>query len=526
MDRYSEIDQRLKNHKEKMDLPLNHLKYLSKADNRLSCFSIKGCGLFYDFSRQRVDSEIIKNLTDLAVQSGLREKFSSMRRGGKLNRTEKRAALHTTMRSNKPLLADDGVLSEIKSVKDEIKVFSEDFRSGKIKGTTGKPIDSIVVVGIGGSLLGTKFVFSALSGLVEKVIDTRFLGGVDIDNLSNILDETDPEKTLWIIISKSFTTVETLSNFNRIDHFLKEKGLLSSDHIVTVSNNPKAEENTLKSFPMLESVGGRYSVTSVVGGLPLSIGLGFDIYSEFLKGASSMDDHAENANEYENLPLVSALISHWNNQYLDYNTVGVIPYSAKLKEIIPHLMQLSMESNGKSVDTEGNKLTARSGTILFGDQGTDAQHSFFQLAHQGQPFPVEFIGVVKPYYEEEHLYRGVTTHQELWANMISQAKALAEGKESDDSYRNFDGNRPSSIILIDSVTPLNIGKLLSFFEAKTVFEAFLLNTNPFDQFGVELGKTNANSIRASIADRNEGKNAEKSDDITEFYLDTLFSGKI
>ncbi|MCP3925692.1 MAG: glucose-6-phosphate isomerase [Desulfobacterales bacterium] len=516
-----------------MDLPENHLKHLSKHNNRLTDFSIDDCGIFFDFSRQRVNGEILSSLIELANEMGVKEKFQSMVAGDRINFSEKRAALHTAVRSSKSVYLDDlNIKPEMDQVKKEIRVFSEDVRNGKIKGTTGKNITNIVVVGIGGSTLGTQYVFNALEGLGNNPINTCFLSSVDIENFRAIQNKIDAEQTIWIIISKSFSTVETLSNENLVKLFLIDNNLDPAKHIVTITSKGSpgnCRNDILKSFPMFDFIGGRFSVTSAVGGVPISIGLGFSVYEEILKGAELMDLHAENKEPEENLPLIAALINIWNNHYLNYNAIGIIPYATPLLKLIFHLQQLMMESNGKSFDVNENKLLNRSGMIVFGDQGTNAQHSFFQLAHQGQAFPIEFIGVVKPYHEEhQKLYKGVTNHQELWANMISQAKTLAEGNDSKDKNRYFEGNRPSSTILIESLSPLNIGKLLSFYEAKTVYEAFLININPFDQFGVELGKENANDIRSEIEKRNNDISIkpEKSDEITEFYLNALFSGKI
>ncbi|MBU4287260.1 MAG: glucose-6-phosphate isomerase, partial [Proteobacteria bacterium] len=231
----------------------------------------------------------------------------------------------------------------------------------------------------------------------------------------------------------------------------------------------------------------------------------------------------------KNIPLVAALISIWNNNFLGYQTQAIIPYASPLQKLAPHIQQLSMESNGKSVTQEGHSLDEPAGAVVFGEPGTNAQHSFFQLAHQGRPFPIEFIGVINPQYNQyDYKSKRVTNHQELWANLISQPAALALGKEDKNKAKNFPGNRPSSTILINDLSPESIGRLLSFYEAKTVFEAFIWGINPFDQFGVELGKKLATNIRNEIALKNEQKDHqfENMDEITKFYLDALFSGKL
>jgi glucose-6-phosphate isomerase len=280
---------------------------------------------------------------------------------------------------------------------------------------------------------------------------------------------------------------------------------------------------------MFDFVGGRYSVTSAVGGVPLSLYLGYDRFEEFLKGAEEMDIHARNAPLRKNFPLMAALLSVWNNNFLGYSAQAIIPYASPLSKLAPHIQQLNMESNGKSVTQDGALLDIPTGVIIFGEPGTNAQHSFFQLAHQGRPFPIDFIGIINPQYDRfQSKSKGVNNHQELWSNLISQPKALALGKDDPDRSRYFPGNRPSSTILLTDLSPENVGRLLAFYEARTVFEAFIWGTNPFDQFGVELGKTLANEIRQEIAAKNEnaGHAFNDSDPIGKFYLNTFFSGKI
>ena len=290
-------------------------------------------------------------------------------------------------------------------------------------------------------------------------------------------------------------------------------------------DDPKAE--LLQSFHMFDYIGGRYSVTSAVGGVPLSLYLGYDIFERFLKGAEEMDMHAKNAPVHSNAPLIAALISIWNNNFLKYAAQGIIPYASPLAKLAPHIQQLNMESNGKSVSADGTFLKEATGTIIFGEPGTNAQHSFFQLAHQGRPFPIDFIGVIKPQYDQyTATYKSVTNHQELWANLISQPKALALGKEDPDPAKFFPGNRPSSTLILKDLSPENIGRLLSFYEAKTVYEAFIWGINPFDQFGVELGKTMAKDIRSEMAFKNVNPpyDFRGSDPISKFYLEKLFEG--
>jgi glucose-6-phosphate isomerase len=278
---------------------------------------------------------------------------------------------------------------------------------------------------------------------------------------------------------------------------------------------------------MFDFIGGRYSVTSAVGGVPLSLYVGYERFERFLKGAEDMDLHVQNASVEKNIPIVAALVSIWNNNFLGYPSQAIIPYASPLSKLAPHIQQLNMESNGKSVTKDGDPLEEPSGVIIFGEPGTNAQHSFFQLAHQGRPFPIDFIGIIRPYYEQyQNQSKGVSNHQELWSNLVAQPAALALGKEDSEPAKSFPGNRPSSTILLNDISPENIGRLLAFYEAKTVFEAFIWGINPFDQFGVELGKTLATDIRKQMAIKNQSPehSFDGTDPITRFYLDTLFSG--
>jgi glucose-6-phosphate isomerase len=264
-----------------------------------------------------------------------------------------------------------------------------------------------------------------------------------------------------------------------------------------------------------------------VGALPLSLAFGFDVFNRFLKGCHAMDVHAQDAPVEKNIPLTAALISIWNSNFLNYPAQAIIPYCSALSGLAPHVQQVYMESLGKGATCDGEPIDYPTGVIIFGEPGTNAQHSFFQLAHQGTPFPIEFIGVVKPVYAGAPAKsKGVTNHQELWANMIAQAQALAQGKTDDNPAKYFSGNRPSSTLLINDLTPESIGMLLSFYEARTVYEGFILGVNPFDQFGVELGKVLASGIREKIRRRNDEETdvSGSLDPAVKFYLDTLFKG--
>ena len=522
-------------HTDSMNRPEKHLKYLLKEKDRLSNFSLNGAGIFYDFSRQRVDQKTMEFLFKLSDARKVKDKFTAMVCGEKINTTENRAALHTAARnfSGNPVFVDGkDIMPEIISVREAIKRFASQVHGGKITGSTGKPFKHVVVIGIGGSYLGTEFVARALDPLADKKIEMSFLSNVDIHNFGSIASAIDPETTLWIVISKSYTTAETMANTHQAYAFMTEKGLDPAQHFVTVTSKGSPGDDpsnpVLSSFHMFDYIGGRYSVTSAVGGVPLSLYLGYEPFERFLKGAQDMDLHAQNAPMEKNIPLIAALISIWNNNFLKYPAHAIIPYASPLSKLAAHIQQLNMESNGKSVTQAGEPLDKPSGTIIFGEPGTNAQHSFFQLAHQGRPFPIDFIGVINPHFKQyQNQSKGVTNHQELWSNLIAQPQALARGKQDTNPAKSFSGNRPSSTLILNDLSPENIGRLLSFYEAKTVFEAFVWGINPFDQFGVELGKTLATDIRKQMALKNQNNEHrfDGVDPITGFYLKTLFSGK-
>ena len=532
----SQVWNQLIQHADIMNLPENHLKHLLTDNSRLEKFSLKAAGIFYDFSRQRIDEKTMDLLIELAEFKKLKQRFAEMVSGEKVNVTENRPALHTAARnfSNDPVLVDGkDVMPSIRQVRDDIKIFVSTIHEGKTTGSTGKPFNTVVVIGIGGSYLGTEFVANALHFLADKNIEMMFLSNVDIHNFGKIVTIIDIERTLWIVISKSYTTAETMANANQVLAFIEEKGLDPAKHFVTVTSKGSPGDDSanpvLSSFHMFDFIGGRYSVSSAVGGVPLSLYLGYERFERFLKGAEEMDLHASHSTESKNIPLMAALISVWNNNFLGYPAQAIIPYASPLSKLAAHIQQLSMESNGKSVTKDGNPLDEPTGGIIFGEPGTNAQHSFFQLAHQGRPFPIDFIGVIVPHYKQyQNQSKGVTNHQELWSNLIAQPTALAQGKEDENLAKMFSGNRPSSTILLNDLSPENIGRLLAFYEAKTVFEAFIWGINPFDQFGVELGKILATDIRKEMALKNQDKSHtfENVDPISKFYLNTLFSGSL
>ncbi len=514
-----------------------HLKNLIHYPNRFSEFSLKTSQFFLDFSRQRLDPEVLDLLIRLAKETRACQTFTDMTSGKIVNTTENRAALHTATRdtATRDFSTDTGtdVRAQMDQVLHKIKEFSRAVHEGRVKGSTGKAFAHAVVIGIGGSYLGCEFAFEALRQSMDLKLMLHFLPNVDIDNFAGVIKEIDPESCLWIVISKSYTTTETMANLAQALVFLKAHNLSPKQHLVTVtaqgSPGDDASNPVLASFHMFDFIGGRFSVTSAVGGVPLSLAFGFDPFERFLKGCHLMDTHALTTPESQNIPLVAALISIWNTFFLDYPAQAIIPYCSGLSKLAPHVQQLSMESLGKLATTDGRFLTRPAGAIIFGEPGTNAQHSFFQLAHQGPAFPIDFIGVINPAFQGVFAKsQGVTNHQELWANMIAQTLALATGKSDEVPAKYFPGNRPSSLILLNDLSPENLGRLLSFYEARTVFEGFILGVNPFDQFGVELGKVLASDIRKEIALKNQSPDHgfDHLEDPKKFYLDALFKGSL
>ncbi|OGR22990.1 MAG: glucose-6-phosphate isomerase [Desulfobacterales bacterium RIFOXYA12_FULL_46_15] len=514
----------------------NHLKKLIQHPDRLNRFSIRINNFFYDFSKQRIDEYIFKKLIQVAREAKIKNRFLKMASGEIINVTENRAVLHTATRdfTQTPVfLNGEDIKLEINQVNEEIKTFSSKIHQKRIKGYAGKAFTDAVIIGIGGSYLGCEFIFNALKHSIKPIINLHFLPNVDIDNFGQIIKEINPETCLWIVISKSYTTTETMANIEQALLFLKDHHLDPANHLVTVTSKGSPGDDpsnpVLASFHMFDFIGGRYSVTSAVGGVPLSLAFGYDIFIRFLKGCHEMDLHASNAPEEKNIPLISALIGIWNSNFLVYAAQAIIPYCSALSKLAPHIQQLHMESLGKGTTMNGQSTDYKTGVIIFGEPGTNAQHSFFQFAHQGSPFPIEFIGVVNPVYKRNQTTsKGVYNHQELWANMIAQAQALAVGQDDENKAKYFSGNRPSSTILINDLTPESIGMLLSFYEAKTVYEGFVLGINPFDQFGVELGKILASDIRNQIGKKNidMSYHFDSIDPVAKFYLDTLFKGSL
>lgn len=492
-----------------------HMKSLFLADkDRKAKLSLEFEDISLDFSKNRITEKTLNHLLALAGECKLEDAIEKYFGGDIINVTENRAVLHTALRNtdHKPILVDgQDIIPEVHQTLEKIKVFSDQLISGAFKGFTGKKITDVVNIGIGGSDLGPNMVVEGLH-YYKNHLKTHFVSNIDGDHVSEVLKELDPETTLFVIVSKTFTTQETLTNANTIKKWFLQAATEEDikHNFVAVSTNLDmvkafgiAEENI---FTMWNWVGGRYSLWSAVG-LSISLAIGFENFKKFLDGANAMDRHFKNTEFRNNIPVILAVISIWYNNFFKTESEVVIPYTQYLQKLAPFLQQLSMESNGKSVDRDGKKITYQTGNIIWGNTGTNVQHAFMQLVHQGTKLiPVDFIGF------ESSLHGNKDHHQKLMANFYAQAEALYAGKteeevhldmkfKGDDEkistllpFKVFEGNRPSNAILIKKLDPRSLGSLIAAYEHKTFVQGVLWNIYSFDQFGVELGKELANKL--------------------------------
>ena len=465
--------------------------------NRLNDFTFEFENIYFDFSKHRWDKKMLKLFSEFAREMNTRQAIEDMFSGQIINRTENRAVLHTALRQqdDQPVLvAEKNVIPDIRKTEVQIKNFTSKVISGQWKGISDKNITDVVNIGIGGSDLGPKMVVKALSNYSNH-LNMHFLSNIDPFELDKLLNRINLETTLFVIVSKSFSTQETLSNAKKIQEIYLDKfGKPSiAKHFVTVSTHiEKAREfgiNPENIFPMWDWVGGRYSLWSPAG-ISIPLAIGFENYQKLKTGAYTMDKHFRNEEFDKNLPVIDAFLTLLYNNLYGYETEAYIPYTDKLQYLPDFLQQLIMESNGKSVDLSGQTVDWQTGNIVWGNIGTNAQHSFFQLLHQGtRIIPVNFIAE-----KQNRFTKFKENHNILLANMIAQSEALMIGEHNDVAYKNFEGNRPSTIILLDEITPESLGSLLAYFEHKTFTEAWLWQINAFDQFGVELGKRLAKKI--------------------------------
>ena len=468
-------------------------------------------GLAYNYAAKQVDDKVLAALSKLAEETQLTEKFEALYNGEVINTGEKRMVLHHMTRGQlgAPVEAD-GVDKRAFYVEqqDRIADFADKVHSGTIANEAGEKFTTVVQIGIGGSDLGPRAMYLALENWA-KVNDTfkmeaKFISNVDPDDASAVLNTIDVAHSLFILVSKSGTTLETLTNESFVKDALKNAGLDPAKHMIAVTSetSPLAKsDDYLAACFMDDYIGGRYSSTSAVGGAVLSLAFGPDVFAKFLEGAAAEDALSKNQNLMENPAMLDALIGVYERNVLGYGTTAVLPYSQALNRFPAHLQQLDMESNGKSVNRFGEPVDYPTGPVIFGEPGTNGQHSFYQLLHQGTDIiPLQFVGFKNNQMGRDVVIQDSTSQQKLCANVAAQIVAFACGKADEDRNKNFEGGRPSSIIVGDQVTPQTLGALLAHFENKVMFQGFVWNVNSFDQEGVQLGKVLAKRVLAHETD--------------------------
>ncbi|WP_312519285.1 glucose-6-phosphate isomerase [Massilia sp.] len=499
---------------------------------RFERYSNEAAGLFLDYSKNRLDGRTLELLVALAKERGVEARRDAMFAGERINNTEDRAVLHTALRAprGKALTVDgQDVNADVHAVLDRVKTFTDAVRSGDWLGHSGKPITDIVNIGIGGSDLGPKMVVLALRHYAHPRLRMHFVSNVDGHDMDAALSQVDPETTLFIVASKTFTTAETMMNAQTARAwFLRsapEEAL--AKHFVAVSTNTEAIKqfgiDPANMFPFWDWVGGRYSVWSAIG-LPVALSVGFGYFSDFLAGAHELDEHFRSAPLEQNLPVLLALVGFWNRQFLGCASVSIAPYHQDLNRFPAYLQQLDMESNGKRVTRDGEPVDTPTCPAIWGECGTNGQHAYFQLLHQGTDVtPMDFIAALRPAHEMDN------HHTALLANCFAQSEAFMKGKTADEvradlrgqglpaqeverltPHKTFPGNRPSNTIVMERLTPSTLGALIALYEHKTFVQGVLWNVNSFDQWGVELGKVLAKKIEAELAGEPQPANHDSS----------------
>ncbi len=496
-----------------------HIKDLFADDpERAGRFTVEDMGLYVDYSKHRITQKTMALLVKLAEASNLRGAITDMFAGKKINITEDRPVLHIALRnrSNTPVYVDGkDVMPGVNAVLEKMKSFSDDIRTGKRRGFSGKKIKHVINIGIGGSDLGPSFVCDALKYYSDRDISTSFVSNVDPTHITETLGGKSPDETLFIIASKTFTTQETMTNANTarkwlIEHTGEEKSV--AYHFVAVSTSKERVKNfgidPANMFEFWDWVGGRYSLTSAIG-LSIMISIGPDNFYEMLDGFHAMDCHFKDTPFEKNIPVLLALIGIWYNNFFGTETYAILPYDQYLNRFRAYLQQADMESNGKSVDMQGQKITYQTGPVIWGEPGTNGQHAFYQLIHQGTKLvPADFIGFATSLNPEgDH-------HAKLISNLFAQTEALAFGKDEKEvraegtehrliPFKVFEGNRPTTTIMAERLTPAILGKLVAMYEHKIFTQGVIWNINSFDQWGVELGKALANRILPELTSDKE-----------------------
>lgn len=503
----------------------------SQGGSRVERLTFDGAGISIDFSKNRIEPQTLPLLIDLARAAGIEARRDAMFAGEIVNPTEGRAALHTALRSS---AADAPYAEQVRAEREKMAAFARRVRDGEWHGYTGRPIRHLVNIGIGGSDLGPKMVCNALHHFSDPELHTHFVSNVDGTDVQRVLELIDPETTLVIVVSKTFTTQETMTNAQTLREWIRNQGCPEAElhrHFVGVSANTEqvvkfgiARENI---FQMWDWVGGRYSLWSAVG-LSIMLAIGPDHFDELLAGADAMDRHFRETPLERNLPVLLGMIGIWYRDVLDAQSVLVAPYSEALHYLPAYLQQLEMESNGKSARLDGKPVSEPTAAIIWGEPGTNGQHAFFQMLHQGPTLiPIDFIAVLRP----EHPF--IDHHIKLLANCFAQSEALMRGRTLEEArqivgdnaalapyvtHLVFPGNRPSNTIVLESLTPRSLGTLIALYEHKVLVQATVWDINPFDQFGVELGKVLGKVVEADLRHGEEAPSAGEHDASTQALI--------
>lgn len=497
------------------------------TSKRFEEFSKEALGLKLFFAGQRITEEVYSTLVQLAIEANVVEKMSEMQGGDVVNHiegyeSENRRVLHTAMRD----FFDHRNTAEPAKEATELAYQELEKLKQFLDGIEKEKYTDLVQVGIGGSELGPKAIYMSLKAFSKPNRRVHFISNVDPDDVAGVMRELDLKKTLVVIVSKSGGTLETRTNEELVRERFKKEGIDPVKHMIAVTGKGSPMDNPQmyrESFYMWDYVGGRYSATSMVGCVALAFALGMEKLLDFLRGASAMDKHALERKPEDNLPLTAALIGIWNRNFLNHHTCAVIPYSQAMVRFSAHLQQLDMESNGKRIDKNGKAVDFSTGPIIWGEPGTNGQHSFYQLIHQGtNEVPVEFIAFLENQLGEDLEFKGTTSQEKLLSNVFAQSIGLATGKMSDNPNKYFPGNRPNSLLMAKRCDPFTIGALLAYYEHKVAFQGFIWNINSFDQEGVQLGKVLANQIIDLFAAERTGK--EKPDfPLGQFLIDQIKS---
>ncbi|MBM3236635.1 glucose-6-phosphate isomerase [Candidatus Poribacteria bacterium] len=491
------------------------------SPQRINTMKLSAVGFDFLYATQRITNEVLAALQQLADETYAVDQYTMMMSGEIMNRiegheSENRQVLHTASRNIFDDLACQYDCRQADAVKKaraqlkRLKEFLDELDSGAIRNTQGETFTDMIQVGIGGSDLGPRAIYLGLQAYRQNGRRVHFISNVDPDDAVQILKEVDLSRTLVNVVSKSGTTLETLTNERLIADRFIQAGLDVKKHFIAVTGegSPMDDlEEYLRSFYMYDYIGGRYSATSMVGGVALGFGLGYDNFMEILRGARKMDLNALKRDIRQNIALLTALIGIWNRNFLGYETLAILPYSQALIRFVAHLQQLDMESNGKRINRQGKVVEYDTGPVVWGEPGTNGQHAFYQLIHQSNTIiPIEFIGFRQSQYGGHFEFNGTTSQEKLIANLLAQSRALATGQKCCHPNKFFPGNRPNSILIADKLTPFTMGALLAYYENKVAFQGFIWNINSFDQEGVQLGKLSANKFtdhfRAKAADAN------------------------